>query len=572
VSFLHSIKYNETKLKYLLTIFLLIQLNFCIAQVKDFSVKKEISEVVTSTELKSRSNAIPFFESKVLEKVCNNKYVWYKIVFNKKTIFSLCLIPNQETDFYTIDAFRVRGTGNICDSLSENITAVPNLLVKKTYTNTEQSHSFRSSTLYSTNIQVNENEGIYLLIYNVSGVDIGHVLGVKTQDGEYVFKTYKDTALYKVTCESPSIQSTSFAVIKNELCDEIASKKMYGKIAFENNKYNDANFTKKDILTNLNIPISNVASNKLEDPKMSVIQKEAKTPASSNLKNKSTNANIETSVVETKKNEQKLANSKNKIDLDNKVELKSVVNPSETISISQSLKKNEIIAITEPKVLYRITLPKSENDSNKVIVIPVIRSQKTNEIIDDITYINKNELEVRLKKSDSYNLELNVLGYKKYTQILSPQISSDSVVKLNIELTPLSDGDVFVFKNISFFPNTPVIKRGSENELLKLTSFLKECPHISISIEGHTNGNSRIPEDRERTLRGGAWAFHGSAKELSVERAKVIQEYLVEKGIDKSRLSIIGFGGKKPIDDIMDPEESYRNMRVEIRISNRVAK
>ena len=58
----------------------------------------------------------------------------------------------------------------------------------------------------------------------------------------------------------------------------------------------------------------------------------------------------------------------------------------------------------------------------------------------------------------------------------------------------------------------------------------------------------------------------GSSKELSIERAKVIQNYLVENGVNINRLDIKGFGGSKPIYDIKNADISYKNMRVEIRI------
>lgn len=548
-----------------------VNLNIAYSQIKGFANNNEISEVITSTELKIKSNAIPFFDSKTLPKECKNKFIWYKIVFSKKSSFSFCLIPNKEQDLYTVEAFRTRGEQKICDSVNYNTFVIPNLLVKKTYTNTEQSASFRSTTLYSTNVQVNEDESIYILIYNLKGTDLGHVLGVKTPHGEYVFKTTKDTARYTADCNAIINQDMSFNVIKNELCDDNLRSNLFGRIKFEDNKFVDANLTRKDIKKIIDIaaidkilaieevkPLTPLTEKKSVPTKGATISQTV--TASKTQSNSEVKKNITAPIIPT-------------VSVTPKTKTEEVTSNAQVLKQNDSKPiQNKVSVVIENKVkepesvIYKIKIPQFTNDSNKVLAIPTIRSQTTNEIIDNIKYINKNELEVRLKKNEKYNLEFNVLGYKKYTNFISSEFSKDSINKLDVVLVPLKEGEVFVFKNISFFPNTPVIKKGSENELLKLTSFLKECPHISISIEGHTNGNAKIPEDRERTLRGGAWAFHGSAKELSIERAKVIQSYLVERGIDISRLAIVGFGGKKPIDDIMDPEESYRNMRVEIRI------
>ncbi len=78
--------------------------------------------------------------------------------------------------------------------------------------------------------------------------------------------------------------------------------------------------------------------------------------------------------------------------------------------------------------------------------------------------------------------------------------------------------------------------------------FTNVSANIKISIEGHTDnvGNAT------------------SNKKLSDDRAKSVMNVLIAKGIDKSRLSAIGWGQEKPVADNRTDEGKAKNRRVEI--------
>jgi outer membrane protein OmpA-like peptidoglycan-associated protein len=66
--------------------------------------------------------------------------------------------------------------------------------------------------------------------------------------------------------------------------------------------------------------------------------------------------------------------------------------------------------------------------------------------------------------------------------------------------------------------------------LNKLADFLKDNSSVRIEIGGHTD------------TRGNAAAN----QQLSEDRAQSVYQYLIEKGIDKSRLSYKGYGQTQP--------------------------
>ena len=94
---------------------------------------------------------------------------------------------------------------------------------------------------------------------------------------------------------------------------------------------------------------------------------------------------------------------------------------------------------------------------------------------------------------------------------------------------------------------------GSKAEpvLKKVFQVLGEYPENSVVIEGHTDSE-------------GADTYNQT---LSENRANSVKEWLVNAGIDSSRLQTIGYGEDKPVATNETDEGRSRNRRVEIIIS-----
>lgn len=117
--------------------------------------------------------------------------------------------------------------------------------------------------------------------------------------------------------------------------------------------------------------------------------------------------------------------------------------------------------------------------------------------------------------------------------------------------------DKIRMKNILFFPGSPEMLPGSEPELNNLYITLRDHPKMRIKVEGHVCC-SAYPEGYVKTTR--TWA-------LSVERARTVYQYLIDRGIAADRLEYEGFGRTQPIrENETNYEEGQVNRRVEIRI------
>lgn len=140
------------------------------------------------------------------------------------------------------------------------------------------------------------------------------------------------------------------------------------------------------------------------------------------------------------------------------------------------------------------------------------------------------------------------------------------------ELVRLQKGDIAVMYNVFFYKDAAVMRPESRYEVTHLLTMLNENHQYRIKLHGHTNGKAHgriisMGETRNFFSLTGSTNGTGSAKKLSEERAKTIQEYLMSHGISEERIEIKAWGGKRPIHD-KDGARAQENVRVEVEILN----
>lgn len=238
------------------------------------------------------------------------------------------------------------------------------------------------------------------------------------------------------------------------------------------------------------------------------------------------------------------------------------------------------------KVVVKNTIPAKTNKGGSkvyVLVKSVIIDTVSNahpgdaklKIIDELTgdelmldAIGKGVYRFNVEPERNYKVICSAIGYKQYdhsVNISDELKSSENIFEIN--LIPLKRGDNFIMKNVYFHPNTYALRKESEVDLQKLLSYLLANESIQIEIQGHTNGDRPIRKNKAYETLGEEWNFSGTAKSLSKMRAENIKKYLIENGVDGSRLEAKGYGGERMI--ISNPltiEEGQENIRVEIVI------
>ena len=102
-------------------------------------------------------------------------------------------------------------------------------------------------------------------------------------------------------------------------------------------------------------------------------------------------------------------------------------------------------------------------------------------------------------------------------------------------------------KNLVHFPfNESALTVYSKEKLEKLITILKECPAVKLTIIGHTD----------------MYGENAYNDKLSLVRAKAVAEYLIEKGIDNTRLTTKAEGERKLVYTGTSVKENVKNRRV----------
>ena len=539
-----------------------------------------ISEIVMSSECLTKPNYNLFFESNVGANESERGSYWYKLAFSKDCFLKLTLIPNNENDRYNVSLYSTKRNENFCDE-HEKIEDIEELV---TFSDNHQSETFRKSIFYSKVIEVYDNEAIYIFINNRMGADSGHILEVQTcDDYSYILKVNKP-AQYSGLATNNS-QPLDLDVPK-KICT-LSDTSHFGYVSFNNNKIVVNNFTSEKIES------INTANNKLLAEISALTELPQQTTDSLNGQLVLNDTLPKTNLKNSAKDSAVTANTKeiepftDFFKIFHKISDKNETYYELSDAYSNYLHITENVFPDDKSNVKTSKGPRTKRGVKKTTkLIPlnfigvdtetgIVLKQASFKLLKEsglrpLPYTYNESIGVfsaETEADETYRIECDLIGYKNYAQRLDVKnkIIVDSTAFYIIPLSPLKAGDKFVIPNIYFHPNAPAFKGQSYEELNKLAKYMTNND-MNILIAGHTNGNKRISKDKRQTDEN--LVFKGSAKKLSRKRAEAVQEFLVKSGIDKSRIAVKGYGGKKPI--IKNPKnkkESEKNMRVEIFIT-----
>lgn len=106
------------------------------------------------------------------------------------------------------------------------------------------------------------------------------------------------------------------------------------------------------------------------------------------------------------------------------------------------------------------------------------------------------------------------------------------------------------FKNVRFITNKTEMVPGSEQGLDTIADYLIKHKNLKIELMGHTDSIG----DNEKNMK------------LSLERAEIVKQLLIKRGVNAENITTNYFGDKKPLTDNKTEEGRAINRRVEIQI------
>ena len=120
-----------------------------------------------------------------------------------------------------------------------------------------------------------------------------------------------------------------------------------------------------------------------------------------------------------------------------------------------------------------------------------------------------------------------------------PEVSDEAMKKLND-----------YGKTILFNSGKSSFQKQTYPVLQAMSAILKEYPTAKFSLEGHTDSDGKDAMNQK----------------LSDDRAAAVKNYLIEQGIEASRLSSKGFGESMPVDSNKTAKGKANNRRVEVKL------
>jgi outer membrane protein OmpA-like peptidoglycan-associated protein len=156
---------------------------------------------------------------------------------------------------------------------------------------------------------------------------------------------------------------------------------------------------------------------------------------------------------------------------------------------------------------------------------------------------------------------------------------TDNIVA-DIDLKPMDAGRTFTLKNIEYDFDKATLRPASKIELDRLVVILNEQKDIKVEISSHTDAKRNV-EMAKRAFKQRGQTYTKEAHDkmsknynnrLSQRRANSVTNYLIKKGISKSRLVAKGYGEEKPLapntnsDGSDNPEGRQKNRRTEFKV------
>jgi outer membrane protein OmpA-like peptidoglycan-associated protein len=104
---------------------------------------------------------------------------------------------------------------------------------------------------------------------------------------------------------------------------------------------------------------------------------------------------------------------------------------------------------------------------------------------------------------------------------------------------------------IQFESGSAKIKKSSNVILDQVVTIMKENPSYNLTINGHTDNSGKADKNQK----------------LSEDRAAAVKQYLIDHGVEASRLTSAGYGQDKPVDTNKTAAGRAKNRRVEFIVN-----
>ena len=218
--------------------------------------------------------------------------------------------------------------------------------------------------------------------------------------------------------------------------------------------------------------------------------------------------------------------------------------------------------------IYRFEMPQEARPDDILVVKGEVRDEEGNIVRDariEVKYMDTRKVDmIEVDESDGkYATVVKlkdagdvVLTVKKKDHVFDSRsfstadTSLSGVAEADMTIQKIEVGRNYQVNDIKYATNSADITPASEFILDELIGFLNENPKVKIRVDGHTDN---VGDQNDNMA-------------LSLARAGNVVEYLIQRGIARTRLSAKGFGPTVPLASNATPEGRAQNRRTEFVI------
>lgn len=156
-----------------------------------------------------------------------------------------------------------------------------------------------------------------------------------------------------------------------------------------------------------------------------------------------------------------------------------------------------------------------------------------------------------LKVNNNFEILISKEGY--FNKTVKVEVKEMTDKELVVLLTPIEVGASIVVEDLLFKTGKTDLDERSYRILDQLVDFMNQNPTVKIELQGHTDSDGSATSNQK----------------LSEGRAQSAVDYLVNKGIDRSRMVAKGYGEDVPRASNGTDEGKALNRRVELKITGK---
>ncbi|MBD3241229.1 MAG: OmpA family protein [Chitinivibrionales bacterium] len=157
---------------------------------------------------------------------------------------------------------------------------------------------------------------------------------------------------------------------------------------------------------------------------------------------------------------------------------------------------------------------------------------------------------IRIESSHATDLKQQLDKEKAKAQALQEEMEKkfNALQSELISVSKTARGTIISMSDILFDIGKASLKPDLKTNLAKIAGILTVYRNVRVLVEGHTDNT-------------GSDEFN---QKLSEDRALNVMQYLIEQGVDSSRLRSHGYGETKPVADNETKEGRQKNRRVDL--------